>query len=331
MCYKAQSVFRIIYLVKKLKINPDLEKSFQEFKKINFDYNKWFFKNSILSIECNRTGNHNFKSVDIASKVRNLLEKNNKLNFSYKNPEAKLYLYIRRNIGYFGIDFAGCNLSKRDYKIFQSKSSIKGTLAYSLVRLSGFSLNKILVDSFTNEGIIPIEAALFSLNFPVNYYSKDKFSFQRLKPVKELDLSSFYKKIDLKILKNKSKIYGIVSQPRFIKFAQKNSKIAGINKFISFSKVDVDWLDTKFEKNSIDCFVSFPPLISKNNKKIEKIYNELFYQLNYILKNKGKIVILTNNSIFLKKIIKYHKFKITKTRVIYTGKQSFEIIIITKT
>ena len=39
---------------------------------------------------------------------------------------------------------------------------------------------------------------------------------------------------------------------KFVVFARKNAKIAGIDKQINFSRVDIEWLDLKFKKNSVD-------------------------------------------------------------------------------
>ena len=47
-----------------------------------------------------------------------------------------------------------------------------------------FKKGETLVDPFMRNGIIPIEAGLFNLNFPVNYYQKEKFLFKRFPNLK---------------------------------------------------------------------------------------------------------------------------------------------------
>jgi 23S rRNA G2445 N2-methylase RlmL len=123
----------------------------------------------------------------------------------------------------------------------------------------------------------------------------------------------------------KSKVYGFDSQLRYLKAAQKNCKLAGVE--VNLSKADVEWLDTKFEKNSVDLIVSDPPRMSKHKdiKKLNKVYNELFYQADYILKKKGKVVLLVKDDTIIEAAEK-HKFKIDKSSLLNQGKDIFKII-----
>ena len=80
-----------------------------------------------------------------------------------------------------------------------------------------------------------------------------------------------------------------------LKSAEKNAKVAGVNKLIDFSRMDVSWLDTKFSKGEVDIVVSQLPSPSKSfaEERVEKLLKELFYQLEYILSRKGTCVFLT--------------------------------------
>ncbi|MBN2421699.1 hypothetical protein JXB41_00610 [Candidatus Woesearchaeota archaeon] len=333
LCYKSQSVFRILYLSDEIKIFPDLEKSINEVKKKKINFSNWLDKDSLLKVECERHGNHDFRSVDIASKIADIIKsKNKEFKFTYNNPDLIFYVYIYEDKGYIGLDFSGRDLSKRDYKIFQTRNSLKGTLAYSLIRVSGFKEGNMLVDPFCREGIIPIEASLFSQKFPVNYFSKDKFLFSKFRFLNKTDFDDFFKEIDSKIIKSKTEIHALDAQLRLIKFSQKNAKIAGVFKYINFSKKNIEWLDTKFEKNSVDNIVAHPLQTGKysNIKEIEKTYNELFYQAEYILKNKGNICLISKETELLEKSAEKHKFKILEKREVYSGKLPLFIIKFSK-
>ena len=52
---------------------------------------------------------------------------------TYKNPEIAIQIYIKNDKGYIGIDIAGRNLAKRDYKVFTGAASMRGTVAYDLL------------------------------------------------------------------------------------------------------------------------------------------------------------------------------------------------------
>ena len=117
---------------------------------------------------------------------------------------------------------------------------------------------------------------------------------------------------------------------RHISSAKKNAKVAGINKLIQFSKCEIDWLDTKFDENSVDCVVSKAPCVSNNlaEVKVIKIYREMIYQFEYILAKKGKIVLAFTNSELFEKFLENTKLKLKEKRKIWQGQQKFDVLVI---
>ena len=63
-----------------------------------------------------------------------------------------------------GLNTSGVSLHKRGYRISAGVAPIKETLASALVKLSGWTPDRPLVDLFCGSGTIPIEAALIALN-----------------------------------------------------------------------------------------------------------------------------------------------------------------------
>ncbi|MFH1850692.1 MAG: methyltransferase domain-containing protein [archaeon] len=201
------------------------------------------------------------------------------------NPDEIFFLYVNGKNGYLCIDPTGTDLSKREYRIFTRATSLKGTVAYLLLRAAGYKKGKVLLDPFCGTGEIPIEAALYATGTAVNYYRKDA-----------LGNSSGFAKLDRKITTAKN-IYGYDSLLHNVKNAQKNAKIAGIHKSVNFSRQDIEWLDTKFEAGSVDCIAANPPDISSrtNLKEMEKIYREFFHQAEFVLKNKGRAALISGS------------------------------------
>ncbi len=316
LCYKGQSFIKILYLIDNFK--------FKNLKEINEKINekeiKEFIKNKRFKVNCKRIGNHKFNSVYIEK----LISEKIKGKIDFDNPEVIVYAYVYENNLYLGIDFAGFDLSKRDYRIFLHPAALKGTIAYALLRTANYKSEELLVDSFSGSGTICIEAAFFASEFPLNYYRKDKFSFNNY-------LKFDFNEIDKKINENKLNITGYDHLLRHVKAAQKNAKIAGVDKKIKFSRIDIEWLDTKFEKNSIDKIITHPPAISKiNEKNMQKLYREFFNQAKYVLKKNGLIVLITNKTDLIKKIAKEYKFKLKKEQEVWQGQQCLNVVVFCK-
>jgi len=225
---------------------------------------------------------------------------------------------------YAGIDFVGFDLSRRSYKIFQHPADIKGTIVYSLIRLADYGKNEVLLDVFSGSGTIPIEAALFSSKFPVRYFDKEKFIFSKFEKFKKFDFNKLFGKLDREISDYKPRIYNVDLSMNNINYAKKNSKLAGVDKKISFSRMDAEWLDTKFEKGKIDKIITKMP-----NSNGNELYNEFFYQAEFILNDKGKIVLIGNEEMIKKYSSKY-KFEISSQREIFSGEMKYNVFILTK-
>ena len=114
---------------------------------------------------------------------------------------------------------------------------------------------------------------------------------------------------------------------KYLNYAKKNSKIAGIDKKINFSRMDMEWLDTKFDKQSIDKIVAKMPNLQE--KQGNNVYNEFFYQAEFILSKKGKMALIGDRELIRKYSHKY-KFKIAEKRNVFSGKMKYEVFVLTK-
>lgn len=326
LCYKSQSADRVLNLIGDFQFND----FFSDVKGFfgNLDLDVWVQKNKKFRVECIRAGQHDFKSVDVEAEVSGLIlnkYKDKKVKVDIKDYGFILLVYISGNKCYFGVDFAGFELNKRSYKIFLHPNSLRGTIAYSLLRESGFGKNEVMLDPFSRDGVISIEAAFHASGFPVNYYKKDRFAFVKLGL--GIDFEKFFSKIDKKA-KNKSAIYAFDHLFKYVDFGKKNAKIAGVDKLINFSRTELEWLDIKFKKESVDRIVTSLPL--SKNADLGKIYNEFFYQSEYILKKSGAIAIITKNSDFAKKHAEKHNFVAAKEKDVWSGEQMLKIIVFNK-
>lgn len=212
-----------------------------------------------------------------------------------ENPQRTIVLHITDAGVFFGVDLAGFDLSKRSYKIFLHTDSIKSTVAYSLVRLSGFSKKKLLLDPYTKGGSIPIEAALYALSRSPHSYERDRFAFLKMEEFKTSSNEEKFFSADDEKRSAVSGIHAYDENARHVKAAERNAKIAGVNKIVRFSRIEIEWLDTKFEKDSFDCIavnMQSPQQQFGDQKSEKKLLDELFYSAKYVLKKKGRLAIL---------------------------------------
>ncbi len=337
LAYKAQSIIKVICLFDEFKIQADFNEILntikKRIKKISFD--KWLDKDKSFKVLCKHLTNDSFSSQDIEKETGAFIIESIKQKKRYdqkvdlENPDLIFYVYIFNERCYLGIDFCGFDLSKRDYKVFSSASDIKGTIAYSLLRIAGYKKEKKLLDPFCSSGIIPIEAALYNKG-TLNYYRKDDFAFLKLKPFEKQNFEQFFTRLNKKEDKNKPFIAASDQQLYHIRSAKKNAKIAAINKDIEFSRADLEWLDTRFDKNEIDLIVTKPMFSKYDLKRTKKTYDEFFYATKYILSDKGKIVLISRTIDLLKESAEKNGFKITDERIVWQGQQKLEIIVFIK-
>ncbi|AJF61568.1 TPA: methyltransferase [Candidatus Woesearchaeota archaeon] len=333
VCYRSQSISKAVLLLFEFKVEKELDKTVKNLtgslKKDGIS--EWFLGK--YKVESGREGEHDFHSVDVGAEASKclfeLMKKTGKPEIDYDLPDVIFYIYIYGNSGYFGVDFAGIDLSKRQYKIFNHPEALKGTTGYAVLRKAGIKKDSVIVDPFMGSGVIVIEAALYAMGFPVHYYSKDRLFFTNFEFFKKYGEKKFFEMHDKKIKREMTNVSGYDFQLRFLNAAQKNAKLAGVDKYITLSKKEVEWMDMKFGKNNVDFIISDPPRMSKHKDVglMRKIYNELFYQAEYILKKTGKVVLLAKEYELLDEYAKTHKFKLKKQYSLNQGRELFNILV----
>ncbi|MBU1198794.1 MAG: hypothetical protein KKE98_00590 [Nanoarchaeota archaeon] len=333
-CYFSQSIERAILLLDEFEFknyNDLLKKCNNVITKSIL--NEWFDKNMSFRVRSQRIGEHKFGSQtiekDLGEKIILKIEKDFKYTpvVSMDSPDTTIYIYIVNNKAYLGIDLIGRDLSKRQYRMFTSAGIINANIYYALVRLANYTPKKRLIDIISKSGLISIEAALYASNTSINFFSKE-FAFKKLKPFQNKNWDVFFKKLDSKKKTDKLNIIGLNPLLKSVEASKKNAKLAGVDKIISFSKMDVEWLDTKLDKNSIDIIASKVQCPSKHTAEstVRKTYKELFYQAEFIMKKLGIMILLSESTDLLKEMIT-KDFKLKKQGELWAGQQKYEFVI----
>lgn len=275
-------------------------------------------------VKCAIIKNEKVKSQELEPKIGSFVLKKNNSKVDLMKPKTIVYIYIYEEECYIGLDFAGQDLSKRDYKIFVHPASLKGNLAYALLRIAGYDKDKKILDPFCGCGTIPIEAGLFSSGMSHNYFSKEKFLFAKTE-----GMENTYRRFD-NYKTDKFEIYGYDMQLKHIMAARKNAKIAGILDCLTLSKCELSWIDTKFDEGYFDMIVTDPPLFSKNieEKKYCELMKEFFYQMEYLVHSKGNITMITNDKSFelMRKEAAKYKFSPSETHEVEAGLEHYIIV-----
>jgi len=330
IAYKAQSIIKILYYIDSCEYSE-----IEDLKKLTdkIDFDQWFNEETTFVVRCKRMDDTDESTQYIESQMGEYILEKKKLKVELKQPDVTFFVYICESKAYFGIDMTATELSKRQYKIYLHPEALKGTIGYCLYRMSDAKVGDVILDPFCGSGTILIETALHQTQFPVNYFNKQKFAFLKFKPLKEVDFDKFFTEIDKQAKENKKiTLNGFDHQLRYVTSSKNNAKIAGIEKNINFARADAEWLDTKMEEEQVDWIITDPPMPSAmvNPQKIQKVYEDFFYQAEFILKKQGKVIVITRNTSLLKQIAEQKKFKIEHERQVWSGKQEYSVIIFSK-
>ncbi len=327
LCYQTQSLRTVLRLYGHFSFSSTLasfkEKALASLKRADISV----FAGKTFRAVCDREGIHDFTSQDAAAAYGEvLLSLQKKTTVDLTAPELLATCIVREDICYIGVDFAGVDLSKREYKIYSQPDTLNSGFAYCIVCFAGYTGKEVFLDPLCGVGTLLLEAALFASKISPRWYQKDAFHFHRFLSV---SLDSLDKKLD-KNAEKKSSITGFDAQLRHVEAAKKMAKLAGVSKYVSFSRADIDWLDTKVEKDSVDLLVTQPPVEGRAiaEKDMEKLYKEFFYQIEFVMKKTGKVVLVCQKTDALKKALEY--FTIVHEHVAWQGAQKFILVTLRK-
>lgn len=254
-------------------------------------------------ITCERSGVHDFNSYSVEKEL--------------EGEGTEYLVLIKDNNFLIGEKIFKKSPEIRQYKIFQTNYSLKGTIAFSAFLFANKPNFKVFLDPFSLDGMLPIEIALNTSKMPVNYYDKTTIDL----PQKILDLADG--KSTQKISK---KIYCLDPNFKNLKSQKKNAKIAGVEKVLEFGRVQVKDLDLKFFEEKPDLIIT---RIQEPSKKIpEKValknLQELMNAINIIKSKDCVIVFIMRKKEFIEKL-KLFKFNITSKEVLQ-GNQKLYLV-----
>lgn len=140
------------------------------------------------------------------------------------------------------IDTSGDSLHKRGYRLATSKAPLTETLAASLIMLTPWKKDRILVDPFCGSGTFAIEAAMMAANMaPGMNRSFLSESWKNLIP-KKTWYDAMDEANDLVDLSVKTDIQGYDIDPSAVRMARENAQRAGVDHMIHLQQRPVSAL-----------------------------------------------------------------------------------------
>ena len=193
--------------------------------------------------------------------------------FNETGARYPIYVFAHKDIFNLYIDTSGNNLHKRGYRQNSNLAPIKETLAATMLDLTPWHWDRILIDPMCGSGTIPIEAALKGLNIApgINrnfgaeqwqFISKDTWDNAR-EEFRSLE------KRDRQFL-----VQGYDIDFRALRTARENARLAGVDKNIHFQQRDVKELQSSDKYGFI---VTNPPygVRLEDKKSVEVLYKEM--------------------------------------------------------
>lgn len=318
--YKTQIANKVYLLLSRIT-STELQAIKDAIKEINID--SFIQKKSSVKIECSGLAREN--AAQIIEEIAPLLIKKHTVNL--ETPDAIIGFHQTQTETFLGLDLVGFDKSKRHYKVFTSSATIKGTIAASLLEFSDFAPSDHILDPFCGAGTIPIEAALRCTNTSPDYFRKDAFLLHKIPLFANMNLGSFDSKS-----KDKPSITGSDHQLRHVKAAQKNAKIAGVDGVLTLTRIDLDWLDTKFDEGKVHKIITQPPDWRKeaDQKQVAKLFKEFFYQLDYVLAKNGTVGMICQKTEVVKEQAATAKYTLEKECTVWQGQEQFTMILFKK-
>ncbi len=207
-----------------------------------------------------------------------------------KKPEAAFFVVMRDAVVgtayYLGLDVCG-DMARRAYRIFAHASSLRGDVAYRVIRELGFESGTKLLVGFAKDGVLPIEAILYASGTP----------FGRVVPFfLELGINEGSAGFTSRAVVGAARSPVVVSVCAFessipnIRAMDRNAYIAGVKSKLVVKRCSLDDCDVTFDSDEFDMV-----LLVVTQKDEDKL-NEIYHQTHYVCKAGGVIAFLSREN-----------------------------------
>jgi 23S rRNA G2445 N2-methylase RlmL len=143
------------------------------------------------------------------------------------DPEVSVYVEVHDGGFWVGLDTTGPrSLHQRDYRICDHPAPLRSTLAYGMVRLSGWSPEESFMDPMCGSGTICIEAGHWANRVP-NWFRSD-LAYARLPFLDQARLARMKREADGTVVAAGRSIHGCDVSAGHVLRAEENARHAGV-------------------------------------------------------------------------------------------------------
>jgi 23S rRNA G2445 N2-methylase RlmL len=229
---------------------------------------------------------------------------------NFKEHDVPIVCHYTGEEYILGIDLAGFELHKRPFRVFAHSASFTGDIAYFLIRKTGFKAGEKFLAGFCKDGGLAIEAALYVNGKIVN---KGRLALLKFPLFRDLEIPISNQ--------DKTVVFAFDDSMPNVTAAKKNVSIAGVKDLVEVSKYALDDLDVKYSQNFFDRVVF--QLTTKDENNI----NEVYYQVKYILKSGGRLMLVTRKNFDLSIS---ENFKLLEQEELQRGESSHVVWLLQK-
>ncbi len=162
--------------------------------------------------------------------------------FQETGAEYPVRVFLMKNEVLVTIDTTGDSLHKRGYRTMGGLAPISETLAASLIQLTPWHADRILVDPFCGSGTFPIEAALMAANIAPGVNRHFTAEAWRNLTEEKLWQEAFEEAKELEDLSVETDIQGYDIDGSVLRAARENAKRAGVGHMIHFQQRSIEQL-----------------------------------------------------------------------------------------
>ncbi len=253
-----------------------------------------------FAIRAERAGEgHEFTSLDVARVAGEAV-----INYTFKEygsragvdldyPNIIVHVDVINDNVYVYLGLTGdMSLHRRGYRVYDHPAALKPSLAYAMILLSGAKDGDVILDPMCGGGTIPIEAAL---------------TFET------------------------SEIVCMDINKGYIRGAIMNAEAALVANRIKFIVGDARKLSSYVDE--VDRIIVNPPYGIKlgDLRLVRRVYRDFLNEVPKVLSNNGKLVMITPEHEYVKKILRELKsLKIVHERIVSHGNLRPKILVIEK-
>ncbi|RXJ74300.1 bifunctional 23S rRNA (guanine(2069)-N(7))-methyltransferase RlmK/23S rRNA (guanine(2445)-N(2))-methyltransferase RlmL [Veronia nyctiphanis] len=200
-----------------------------------------------------------------------------------EQPDIRVHMRLSRENGLLGIDMVGSGLHQRGYRTEAGAAPLRETNAAALIKKSGWTADKALLDPMCGSGTLLIEAAMLAASVAPGLRRK-RWGFEALKSFEREKWLEVHAEVTVKSKRGPAKcetrFFGFDNDRRVLETAKANARRAGVADLIEFVNSDASEL-TKPDGFNEGHIISNPPYGERlgTTPSLIALYTQLGVQL----------------------------------------------------